>query len=243
MGRTLSLLDLARHVEVSLHAPGLTQEQVRARCEVAGAWGCAAALCSPDHVADVAEALRGSGVPIGTAVNFHDSALTGSLDAFREEAQRLVDLGATDLGLVISGESRQNWDSAWDQRIGVLQTATQSVGGLARVLVSTENLDDEGLAEICRRCVEAGAGMIQGGTWLDGDRLPLRQVRVMRECLPAGVWLKWTASVRGLSTLLLALAEGADRCNVTDVSALFREARRWSQQAPIEIPATGSTTD
>lgn len=107
-----------------------------------------------------------------------------------------------------------------------------------RVILDTEELTSQRITMTCAQVVEAGAWMVQGGSWR-GPRTGFTQVALMRKALGPDVLLKWTQPVRSLETMLLCVAEGVGRFN-GDVDLLMAAAQRGTELGPLSVPLAGT---
>lgn len=98
--------DVTGSLEARLIHPNLTGVEFTNMCHQVVGLGMAAVLCRPDMVATAAAAVKGSRVAVATAVDFHRPGQALSSRArLRATAQGLVDQGADELGIVITGDS------------------------------------------------------------------------------------------------------------------------------------------
>jgi deoxyribose-phosphate aldolase len=235
----MSVEEVAKVLEIRAHEPGITAEQVAQQARQASLLGLAAILCRPEHVRAAAEAVRGTGVEVGTAVDFHGRNMP--LDAatvLTEKTKALVHRGATTIALVAT-QQRLDVDCgrAFASAVQAVTAAAREQGAVSRVVIDVGRMDLEQELAAARLCLDAGASLIQVGVW-DGRRANFGHMRQMRDALGPGVPLKWTAPVRSIDVLLLAVAEGMDRFN-GDVISLLDEAESRAAWLPLTVPVQG----
>ncbi|KRF25022.1 hypothetical protein [Phycicoccus sp. Soil803] len=232
--------ELAARLEHRLHWPELDEAGVREGCSYATKVGMPVVLCRPEHVALAVECTAGSSVEVGTAPGFAElrAGAPISTDFLVEEARELVESGAAEVAIVATAAamSRPGRDS-FTAQVAAVREAVSPAGGRVRVLVNTKGMASSELASTCRELAQAGAWLVQGGTFL-GDRVSFGEVGVMREALGPRVLLKWTHPVRSVEMMLICIAEGVDRFN-GDPPALLEAARTSSRAAPLMVPVQG----
>jgi hypothetical protein len=108
------------------------------------------------------------------------------------------------------------------------------------VVVEAAGLSREELLDAARASADAGAWLIQCGSWR-GDRTRFDWVVDVRAALPPDVLVKWTRPVRSLDLMLLGMAEGVDRFNA-DTSLIVRQARERDRAGGIRVPRPGVDT-
>src|SRR5262245_23870609 len=92
--------DLAKMIDHSLLHPTMTDEQVRAGCELSRKYGVASGCVKPYSVPMAAEILAGSGVLVCAVAGFpHGNSHTALKVA---EAERAMQEGATEIDVVVN---------------------------------------------------------------------------------------------------------------------------------------------
>jgi deoxyribose-phosphate aldolase len=236
---TVTVEGVAARLEHRLHWPHMDQERLAEGCAFAQEASLAAVLCRPKHVKAAAAHLTGSPVDVVTALGYHDRhSPRRSAELLAQEAEGLAQQGADEVGLITGCGSRP--DADLDLLTEQLRAVTAAVSHQAcrvRVLLNTEGLTDSEISSACRRAADAGAHLLQGGSFR-GDRTPLGHIETMRAALPSEVRLKWTHPVRSLEVLLVCIALGVDRFN-GDPHDLLAAAARSSRIAPLMVPIPG----
>ena len=139
---TLTYDAIARRLDHAPLLPTMTVAEMTAGCEVAARYGVASVCIKPHAVGLAVEALRGSGVAVGTVVGFpHGGQTTANKVA---EAIEAIEAGATEIdmvvniGAVLSGQ----WDAV-EGEIRRLVEATHQRNALLKVIFETCFLPDE----------------------------------------------------------------------------------------------------
>lgn len=242
--RTLALRDLASFLDHRVYdLPPGDGEALASACEHAVDVGFGAVVCRPEDVPAAAQALQGTGVPVATALGWHQDD-TSPLDTatLLEEARSLAGQGATELALIATRGRLAVADDLFASQAGAVVGELDGAGVRVRAILGTEDLDCDAVAAFCRRARDLGVWMVQAGSWR-GERTSLSHIEAMRDALGPEVLLKWTTPVRSMDTLLLCIAEGVSRFNA-DVDNLMGQARAraWAG-IPLTVPLRGVDYD
>lgn len=238
-GRMVEIADVASALESRLYGPTIDEEQLAAGCRFAASAGLAAVTCRPDAVKNAAGMLADSGVGVVSAVAFGmQRPMWATPAALAAEGRALVRQGATEVAFVVApDEAGVIDDTLIGRQIRSLTEACGSVGGRVRVHIECEQLSDRQLAAACHLAVEAGAHLVQGGSYL-GDKADFSQIELMRQAIERPVVLKWTWPVRSLEMMLVAMGMGVDRFN-GDPPGLLRDTRTALRLGPLVVPQPG----
>ncbi len=240
-GRTLlTAAMVAAMVDEPLYSPELGHDDVFHRSRRAAELGLASVMCRPMHVAVAAEAVAGTSVKVTTSMGVYDPhAVEGRLQQMLREAEHLLADGARELVLVAT--ARRLEPGLRDQFAAQLRAVAGlagSVGVLVRVALHTSTLSTAQVVTGCRISADAGAGIVQAGTWFGQDRAGLSTIQLIRRELPPETKLKWTSPVHSLDRLLIACAEGVSRFNVA-TPAVLAEAEDRASSGGIRVPVAG----
>lgn len=231
--------DLAARMDKRLYTPELTEVDVRAGAAQALQQGVGAVLTRPEHLEAAAEVLQGSSVGLATALAWYtDDSERLDGDAVKSEAADLVNRGATEVAYSVTKARLSHHDGREvSEHVALMTQAVTSLGARARVVIGTEDLSDDEISRTCSSMAEAGAWMVQGGSWR-GHRAALGQIETIRAALPQEVLVKWTSPVRTISTMLLCISMGVDRFNC-DVDTMLADATRSEWLGPLLLPIPG----
>ena len=156
-----SLVSLIDH---ALLHPTLTDEELRAGCELARQLEVATVCVKPYHVAAAAELLAGSPVGVSTVIGFPHGSLVAPLKAMEtriacEQGAREVDM-VVNVGKVLS----EDWDYVERDIRGVVDTA-HSFAAITKVIFETDFVSrDEHKIKLCEICLRAGAEFVKTST-------------------------------------------------------------------------------
>lgn len=234
--RALSLADVAAMLEMRLFQPEASAEHVADQASHAVDLGLAAVMCRPEHVAIAARSVHGSPVGVCVAVDFtQPTGLVMDVASVAEEAYRLASSGATSLALVVNAVRMQ--DGSWIEALAALTEVAQQAGATSRAMVDVRGMTLDQAVATAVRCQEAGASVIQAGSW-NNQGATFTLLGALRATLDPHITLKWTRPIRSIDALLLGVAEGGRLFNA-DVDSLLAEATRRQEWLPLNVPLAG----
>lgn len=216
--------DIAKMIDHSLLNPTLTEDALKAGCELALAYDVASVCIMPYWLRPCAEILRGSSVAPSTTVGFpHGGHAVQSKIA--EAAQALED-GGTELDMVvnISQVLSGNWAYVADEIEQVAQMAHQA-GAKLKVIFETAYLNDEQKIRLCEICGEIGVDWVKTSTGFAPSGATNEDLILMRRHSPPSVQVKAAGGVRTLDRLLEVRALGVTRVGATATAAILDEAK------------------
>ncbi|WRS30732.1 deoxyribose-phosphate aldolase [Actinomycetaceae bacterium MB13-C1-2] len=175
---TMTVPEYAKHLDMALHDPSCTEEQIRAHARRAREAGVAACYTNSVWTPVVAEELEGSDVLVGTAISFPYGA-TSTAMKFAEIEEGLA-AGATTVDMVVNiGKVRDgDWDYVNREIIG-LKELTEGKA-LSKLIFEVCYLTDEEIAKLTQLCCDAGISYVKTST--GSQAFPtVAQVKVMRK--------------------------------------------------------------
>ncbi len=220
---SLTYEQVAKTLDHSLLRPELTQDEMRAGCQIAREYDVASVCISPANVPLAARMLNGSDVHMGTVIGFpHGYSATNVKVA---EARQAMDDGATELDMVLNiGWLRSGLD---EQAQADIQAVVAAARGRALVKVILENayLTDEEKRRACRLVEAAGADFVKTSTGYAPSGATLDDLRLMRASVSPRVQVKAAGGVRTLDAVIDVLNVGATRIGATASKAILDEFR------------------
>lgn len=221
---------IARLIDHALLHPTLTEEQLRAGCELGLRLGLASVCIKPYAVPLAAELLAGSNVAVCTVIGFpHGSPAT---DVKRFEAELACRQGARELDMVVNVGKvlGGDWEFVADDIRAVVDTAHQH-GALAKVIFENEFLqDDAPKIELCRICSRVGADFVKTSTGFgfiarpEGGMAAIgatdHDLKLMRAHADPRVGVKASGGVRSYQDALRVVALGATRIGTSSSEAI-----------------------
>ncbi len=155
---------IAKLIDHALLHPTMTDEQIRAGCELARNLEVATVCVKPYAVPLAASLLAGCDVGVGTVIGFpHGSHPT---DAKIAEAQWAIQNGASELDMVVNvGKVLQaDWDFV-QQDIAAVVDVGHNNETLVKVIFETDYVTDrDAKVKLCEICCEVGADWVKTST-------------------------------------------------------------------------------
>jgi deoxyribose-phosphate aldolase len=189
--------ELSKTIDHTLLDPEATAEEVEATCARARELHVASVCVLPAHVPVAAEELRGSDVKVCAVVGL-PSGSARSRTKIAQAAQALAE-GAGELEFVAN--------------IGALRAGDARLvhEELVSFVRATSQLDDK-LTRLAAKIVElAGLDFAQTSSGLRPDAATVREVELLRECLPEAVGVKACGGIETLADVEAMVNAGAGR--------------------------------
>ena len=235
--------DLSKMIDHSLLHPTLTDQELRAGCELAKRYDVATACIKPYAIDLAREILAGSGVEVCAVIGFpHGNSSTGIKVA---EAEAAVLAGAPEIDMVANCGKVLGGD--WDyvtRDIRLVNDIVTSHGGILKVIFENDFLAPEHIIRLCEICTEIQVAFVKTSTGYGFVKQPngdysykgatAEHLALMREHCPASVQIKAAGGVRTLDDLLSVRELGVTRVGATATVAILGEACRRFGWPPVE---------
>jgi deoxyribose-phosphate aldolase len=229
---------LAAVLDHTLLKPEATRAQVIRLCHEAAEHRFACAMINPTWVATAAETLAGTGVPVGVVIGF---PLGASLSASkRDEATRVVKLGAHDvdmvlnIGLLKSG-SKEDYEAVKQDIRGVVEIA-HGAGAIVKVILETCLLTFEEKHRASELALSAGADFIKTSTGFSSGGATVDDITLMRSVVGNRAGVKASGGIRSLADASAMLHAGATRIGA---SASVKILAELAGRAPAPVTPNG----
>jgi deoxyribose-phosphate aldolase len=231
----LRLEELAKTIDHTLLGPTATLQDVDRVCDEARTHHFATVCVLPYAVPTAVEALRGCDVKTATVVSFPLGA--DAPKAKVAAAEQSIATGAEELGVVLnvpallSGEFRL----VRDELVGLVRAVrVKSVNAgkgivLLKVIVECSVLDDKLKRLTCRIAEDAGADFVEASTGHAGSTATVRDVELIRDCLPESVGVKASGSFASAEEAEAMVGAGASRIGTPHAVELIRGLGRVRQ--------------
>ena len=230
---SITFQDLAKMIDHSLLHPTMTDEQVRAGCELSRKYGVASACVKPCSASMAAEMLAGSDVMVCAVAGFpHGNSHTAIKIA---EAERAIFEGAAEIDVVVNiGKVLGN---QWDQvsvEIKAVNDACVGHGAILKVIFENDYLQNEHIVRLCEICSEHQVAFVKTSTGYGFVKQPngeynykgatQEHLKLMRTHCSASVQIKAAGGVRSLDDMLRMRSLGASRIGASATEAILRDA-------------------
>ena len=228
-------MSIAKLIDHSLLHPTMTDEELRAGCELAKRCEVASVCIKPYAVPMAVAILQGSGVEVGTVIGFPHGGNATEIKVV--EAELACQQGATELdmvvniGKVLSGE----WDYVLADICAVVEVAHRH-GAITKVIFENDFLpDDADKIRLCEICEAAGAEFVKTSTGFgfvkqpDGDYnyrgATEEDIRLMRGHCSDRVQIKAAGGVRSYADAIRMRDLGVTRIGASATEKIIEEER------------------
>lgn len=233
--RQLSVHEVAGMLDLLVLQTDASSQDVASACRTAAEAHLATVYCLAPMVDVAARELDGVGVGVGTVVPGFGTADDPS--SVLSQARRSLDEGANEIAVIVPTEWwRSRGDAVVAQEIHALAELAAGYGAALKVVFLTGGLDEAELARGCRLAEEAGARILQGGSWFTADRSTMAELQVMRAAAGPEVVVKGAGYIKSLDLLLLGYAHGLGRFNAQRVDRLLADAVHRSEGGDLLVP-------
>jgi deoxyribose-phosphate aldolase len=209
---------LAQMIDHTLLKPEATVADVVALCAEAGELGTFSVCVSPSFVT-TAIANVSNGVKVATVCGFPSGKHESQIKA--AEAKLSVEQGADEVDMVIDvGRALMgDWDYV-ESDVAAVRAATK--GALLKVILETAVLNDEQIAEACRRCEKAGADFVKTATGFHpAGGADVRAIKIMHETVGGRLGVKASGGIRTSEFAEELIAAGATRLGLSSSRAIL----------------------
>lgn len=236
MAMQYTYAELAGMIDHSLLHPTLTDQELKAGCELAAKYKVATVCIKPYAVKLAAQWLAGSGVKVGAVVGFpHGSSAT---EVKRYETEAACRDGAAEIDMAINIGKALSGDWAYvEHDIRAVVAAAHAHGAIVKVIFENDFLPNDAVkVRLCQICEAAGADFVKTSTGYGFVKGPdgkyssqgatESDLRLMRANCSAKVQVKAAGGVRDLDGLIRVRDLGATRCGATATAAILEEYKR-----------------
>ena len=204
---------LAAVLDHTLLKPEATRSQVIQLCHEAAQYGFACAMVNPYWVSVAADALSGTGVPVGVVVGF---PLGATLSASkRDETARVLKNGAHDVDMVLNigvlkSGTKEDYELVRQDIRGVVELA-HGAGAIVKVILETCLLTFEEKLRASEIALAAGADFIKTSTGFSTGGATVDDIALMRGIAGTRAGVKASGGIRSLADATAMLHAGATR--------------------------------
>lgn len=208
----MEVVRFAKLFDHSIVRPDATRAEVAHFAETAARLGTATLTVQPHYVRFAADALRDSGVLVGTVVGFPHGNETPSMKEY--QARAVLDLGAEEIDMVMNIPALRNGERELfiADVAGVVNAAA---GRRVKVILETCYLTRQEKQLACEWIVEGGAHFVKTSTAYAEGGATLEDVGLMYQVVKGRCLVKAAGGVRELSEVLAYLQAGARRFGST----------------------------
>lgn len=226
--------EFAKMIDHSLLHPTMTDDDLKAGCELAKQYDVASVCIKPYAIKQACEWLKGSDVMVGTVIGFPQGNSATAIKV--AETKQACEDGAVEIDMVVNigrvlGE---DWDFVKSE-ITAVQAACREHKAALKVIFENDFLpEDKHKIQLCKICSElkvdfvktsTGYGMVKGSDGSYGYKGATEpDLKLMREHCPPEVQVKAAGGVRTLDDLIRVKELGVTRVGATATVVMINEA-------------------
>ncbi len=212
--------ELAKMIDHSLVRPELTDDDVRAGCELARSYDVACVVVRPCDLETAVRVMEGSSVKVASVAGFPHGSSTTAVKLY--EARDVLRRGAREIDMVINiAKLRSRQFEYVETELLQMAETCHKEGALLKVIFENAYLTDELKIIACRICGRAGVDFAKTSTGFAPTGCTLEDLRLMRAHLPAHVALKAAGGVRSLEKAKEVYDAGCTRFGATATAAIL----------------------
>lgn len=190
-----------------------TWEEIKGICDD-GVKYATASVCIPPCYVKKAKEYVGDNLKICTVIGFPNGYNATEVKVF--ETEQAIKDGADEIDMVINiGWLKAKCDGQVCDEIKKIKSACGEK--ILKVIIETCLLTEEEKLRACKIVTQAGADYIKTSTGFSKSGATLKDVKLMRENVGAGVKVKAAGGISGLEDAQSFLEQGADRLGTSRV--------------------------
>lgn len=231
-----TIREISKMIDHSLLHPTMTDEDLRAGCELAKEYDAASVCIKPYAVIMAAEILRGSDVLVCTVIGFPHGNSTINIKV--AETRQACKDGATEIDMVVNIGKVLSEDWRYVKKeIAAIQKECVKHGAILKVIFENDFLPkDKHKIKLCKICSTVGVAFVKTSTGYgyvkqaDGSYnykgATEHDVKLMRANCPPSVQIKGAGGIRNLDDMLKYREWGVTRIGATATVAIVEEAKK-----------------
>lgn len=220
--RGFTFEQIVKTLDHSVLKPEVTPADIEAGAQVARKYETASYCVQGVNIAQAAQLLKGSGVPVCATVGFPHGAITSAAKAF--EATEATLNGATEVDMVISvGSLIASEDELVLADIRAVAEAAHAGGAHLKVILETALLTAEQIVRGCELAERAGADFVKTSTGFSSAGATLENIRLMKATVGDRLKVKASGGVRSVDQVIDFIEAGVSRCGTSNAEAILLE--------------------
>lgn len=211
---------IASTIDLASLRPQYTSKDAVMTCLKAAEFNCASVCVKPCYVSVAEKHLQGTGVEVGTVLNFPNG--NSMPDVMALEAYNAIGDGATELdmvaniGAVLGGE----WNLVLDGISSVVEIAHEW-NAIVKVILETCYLPASKIKQLCKLCVDAKADFVKTSTGFGTYGATEDAVAVMLHTVAGRCEVKASGGIKTYADAEKYLDMGCTRLGTSVVEQLF----------------------
>jgi deoxyribose-phosphate aldolase len=232
----LTIKEVSKMIDHSLLHPTMTDEDLRAGCELAKEYDAASVCIKPYAVKMAAEILRGSDVLVCTVIGFPHGNSTISIKV--AETRQACKDGATEIDMVVNIGKVLSEDWRYVKKeINAINKECLKNGAILKVIFENDYLlKDKHKIKLCQICSTVGVAFVKTSSGYgfikqaNGDYnykgATEHDLKLMRKYSAPNVQIKGAGGIRTLDDLLKVHEWGVTRIGATATVAIVEDAKK-----------------
>jgi deoxyribose-phosphate aldolase len=213
---------LASVIDHSLVRPDATRQQVEKLCNEAAEYRFACVMVNPVWASTAVGLLAGTGIPVGVVIGFPFGA--SLVSTLRQEADALLRLGASELGMVLPiGQLKSGNHFAVERTIHGAVSVAHHHGAVLKANLETCLLTMQERLRASEIAIQAGADFINTATGFASGGATPEDVALMRGVAGARCGVKAAGRIRTVEAVRALLEAGANRIGASQSVAIVSE--------------------
>ena len=213
-------IKLEKYIEHTLLKPDATEGEVKKLVNEAIKHDFLGICINPIHIEYAKRLIAGSNVKIVTVIGFPLGANLPEIKEF--EAQRAIQYGADELDMVINiGAIKDKLYAKAEEDIKAVVTMAEQIP--VKVILETDLLTREEIAEACKICINAGAKFVKTSTGFvkGGVGATVENIELMHEIVsPYGLEVKASGGIKDKESAIKLIEAGASRIGTSSGIAI-----------------------
>lgn len=220
--RGYSFEQIAKTLDHSVLKPEVTPADIAVGAAIAQKYGTASYCVQGANIAQAAQLLKGSGVPVCATVGFPHGAITPAAKAF--EATEATRNGATEVDMVVNiGALISGDDELVLADIRAVAEAAHAGGAHLKVILETALLTADQIVRGCQLSEQAGADFVKTSTGFSSAGATLENIRLMKATVGDRLRVKASGGVRSVDQVIDFIEAGVSRCGTSNAEAILLE--------------------
>ena len=220
--RGFTFEQIAKTLDHSVLKPEVTAADIAAGAAIALKYDTASYCVQGANIAQAAELLAGSSVPVCATVGFPHGAITTAAKAL--EATEATRNGATEVDMVVNiGALIAGDDALVLEDIRAVADAAHAGGAHLKVILETALLSADQIVRGCQLSEQAGADFVKTSTGFSSAGATLENIRLMKATVGDRLRVKASGGVRSVDQVIDFIEAGVSRCGTSNAEAILLE--------------------
>jgi len=217
-----------RYLDSAIHKPESTEEEIQILCEEALKWQIAGVYTNPVYLPQVARALSGSIVSVGSIAGFPLGGFPSKIKML--EARTYIEMGADEIDMVLSiGLLKSGRFDEVLEDISLVAQEVHSKGKIVKVILETSLLTRLEKITACLIAQAAGADFVKTSTGFSNGGATVEDVDLMRRVVGDRMKVKASAGIHTLEKARALILAGADRLGTSRAASISADAQKLSE--------------